>query len=416
MKHVIVGNGPAGVVAAEALRKLDPASAVVLIGDEPEPPYSRMALPYLMMGRIDEAGTHLRKDADHYARLGIGLVRDRVLRVDTAARQLKLESGSVLDYDRLLIASGARPVRPPIPGLELPGVHFCWTMADVRSLLADAHRGARVLQLGAGFIGCIIMEALVERGLALTVVEMGDRMVPRMMTPAAGAMIREWCEHKGISVRLGTRVVGIRRAGDGKALEAELVSGEKLVADLVIVSAGVQPNIEFLAGSGIACEKGIVVDGAMQTSVQGVFAAGDCAEAPDLSTGGHAISAVQPSAVDQGRLAAANMAGRQIATRGSLTFNVLDTVGLISSSFGRWWGAPGGQGVEMIDHSRFRYLSLQFDGERMVGATSIGLTEHVGALRGLIEGGIRLGPWKDRLLAEPLRFPEAYLARAQAAA
>ena len=110
------------------------------------------------------------------------------------------------------------------------------------------------------------------------------------------------------------------------------------------------------------------------------------------------------------------MAGRRVTTRPELTLNVLDTMGLISASFGRWWGVPGGRGVELVDRPAYRYLSLQLDGDRLVGATSIGLTEHIGVLRGLIEGRIALGPWAERLLAEPLRFPEAYLARAQGAA
>jgi NADPH-dependent 2,4-dienoyl-CoA reductase/sulfur reductase-like enzyme len=413
MKHVIVGNGPAGVVAAEALRKFDPASEIALVGDEPEPPYSRMALPYLMMGHIAESGTYLRKAPDHYRRHRIDLLRDRVEAVDPGARRLRLASGGTLDFDRMLVATGVRPVRPPIPGLELPGVHFCWSLGDVRSLLADAKPGARVLQLGAGFIGCIIMEALVMRGLALTIVEMGDRMVPRMMTPIAGGMIRDWCEEKGVRVLLGERIASIRREG---ALVAELASGGRVEADVVIVSAGVRANTEFLQGSGVECAAGVLVDEAMQSSVPGIYAAGDVAEAFNQATGEHAINAVQPAAVDQARIAAANMAGRRVTTRPELTLNVLDTMGLISASFGRWWGVPGGRGVELVDRPAYRYLSLQLDGDRLVGATSIGLTEHIGVLRGLIEGRIALGPWAERLLAEPLRFPEAYLARAQAAA
>jgi len=413
MKHVIVGNGPAGVVAADTLRKLDPGCAIALVGDEPEPPYSRMALPYLMMGNIGESGTYLRKDPEHYRRQRIDLVTDRVEAVDTRARRLRLASGATLDYDRMLVASGARPLRPPIPGLELPGVHFCWTLADVRALLADAKPGARVLQLGAGFIGCIIMEALVMRGLDLTIVEMGDRMVPRMMTPAAGGMIREWCEAKGVRVLLGERIASIRR---DRALVAELASGGRVEADVVIVSAGVRPNVDFLQGSGVDCAAGVLVDESMQSNVPGIYAAGDVAEAYNQATGERGLNAVQPAAVDQARIAAANMSGRHVTTRPELTLNVLDTMGLISSSFGRWWGVPGGRGVELVDRPGWRYLSLQLDGECLVGATSIGLTEHVGALRGLIEGRVPLGPWADRLIAEPLRFPEAYLARAQAAA
>jgi NAD(P)H-nitrite reductase large subunit len=417
MKHVIIGNGPAGVVAAETLRKLDPAATITLIGDEPEPPYSRMALPYLMMGEIGEAGTYLRKDPEHYSRLRIELVRDRVDAVDTAGRRLRLQSGASRDYDRLLVATGSRPIRPDIAGIDLPGVDTCWTMADARSIMARAAPGSRVLQIGAGFIGCIIMESLVSRGLKLTVVEMGDRMVPRMMTPVAGTMIRDWCVAKGVNVHLSARVTSIRRAGGGgDALIARLDSGEEIETDAIIVAAGVRPNVACLEGSGITCATGVVVDATLQSSVPGVFAAGDVAEALNFSTGKHGINAIQPSAVEQARQAACNMAGQRIASRGNLTLNVLDTIGLVSSSFGQWWGEPGGERTELIDAPGFRYLCLQFRDDVLIGATSIGLTEHVGVLRGLIEGRVRLGPWKDRLLREPLRITEAYLAGAQAAA
>ena len=154
----------------------------------------------------------------------------------------------------------------------------------------------------------------------------------------------------------------------------------------------------------------------MRTSVADIYAAGDVAEGIDLATGKRVVNAIQPTAVEQARVAALNMAGRHVASRGHLTLNVLDTLGLISSSFGQWWSEPGGQTAELIDVGEFRYRSLQFRDDVLVGATSVGLTEHVGALRGLIEGRVRLGPWKDRLLKDPLCIMEAYLARAQGAA
>jgi len=416
MKHVIIGNGPAGVVAAEALRKNDPAASITLIGDEPEPPYSRMALPYLMMGDIDEAGTYLRKDAGHFARLAIDLVRDRVDAVDAGKRSVRLKSGASLPYDRLLIASGAHAIKPEIAGIDLPGVHACWTMEDARRIIARAVPGSRVLQIGAGFIGCIIMEALKSRGVELTVVEMGDRMVPRMMTPAAGAMIRRWCEREGVTVHVGARVTSIRRAAGREAFVATLDSGKEIDAETLIVAAGVRPNVGFLAGSGIDCENGVSVDATMQTNVAGVYAAGDVAAAIDFATGVRGMNAIQPNAVEQARVAALNMAGKRAESHGNMALNVLDTLGLVSSSFGQWSGVAGGQSVELVDDGAYRYLCLQFSDDVLIGATAIGLTEGVGVLRGLIEGRVRLGPWKDRLLAEPLRFPDAYLARAQAAA
>jgi NADPH-dependent 2,4-dienoyl-CoA reductase/sulfur reductase-like enzyme len=160
MNYVIIGNGPAGVIAAETLRKTDPGGKIVLIGDEPEPPYSRMAIPYLLVGDIREDGTYLRKTHGHFEQLGIELVCDHVTRVDSAEKTVTLKNGTRLPYDRMLVATGARPVAPPIPGMDLPGVYPCWTLENARSIANLLKPGARVLQMGAGFVGCIVMEAL----------------------------------------------------------------------------------------------------------------------------------------------------------------------------------------------------------------------------------------------------------------
>jgi len=415
MKHVIIGNGPAGVIAAESLRRADPAADVVLLGDESGPPYSRMAIPYLLTGKIDEAGTHLRKNAGHYKRLGIRLMKGRAKKVDTKARRVTLANGKKLPYDRLLIASGAHAVQPDVPGIESPNVHRCWTLADARAIAKKAKPAARVVQLGAGFIGSIILQALAERGVKLTVVEMGDRMVPRMMTAKAGNLIRLWVEKKGVQVHVNARVESIAKAAKG-AMEVKLSNGRTLGCDLLICAAGVRPNVDFLEGSGVKIGGGILVDERMQTSVPEIYAAGDVTEAAGFYSGKPVLNAIQPNAADQARIAAANMLGAHAAAQGSLAINVLDTLGLISSSFGQWQGVEGGDGVELVDEPGFRYLSLQFKDDTLIGATSIGWTEHVGALRGLIQGRVRLGGWKARLLQDPTQFMAAYLGSAQKAA
>lgn len=416
MRHVILGNGPAGVVAAEALRKLSPAATVTLVGDEPGPPYSRMAIPYLLMGDIDEKGTWLRKEPGHFERLGIALKEGRAAAVDAAKREVRLESGEVLAWDRLLVATGSRPNRPPIPGIDLPGVHPCWTLADARAIAARVRKGSRVVQMGAGFIGCIILEALASRGVELVVVEMGDRMVPRMMPPRASEMIRAWCEREGVHVVTGARVAAIEQAGS--ALSVKLTDGQAWAADLVIAATGVTPNTAFLEGSGVACDGGVLVDERMESSVRGIFAAGDVSRAPEFDTDRKIAYAIQPTAVEQARVAALNMAGRDATSPGALAMNVLDTLGLVSVSFGQWHGVPhaqGGSWVEEMDRERFRYLRLEFRDDRLIGATSLGHTEHAGVIRGLIQGRVRLGEWREKLLANPSRLMEAYLARAQAA-
>jgi NAD(P)H-nitrite reductase large subunit len=413
MHHVILGAGPAGVIAAETIRKHAPNDTITMVGDEQEPPYSRMAIPYLLIGNVGERGTYLRKSLTHFDDLKVRMVHARATAVDGAARTVALDNGSALAFDRLLIATGSHPVRPPIPGMDLPGIHPCWTMEDARAIMKRATKGARVLQMGAGFIGCIIMEALAARGVTLSVVEMGDRMVPRMMGPTAGGMIKDWCTAKGVQVFTGTKVEGIEQGTDGAALKVRLSNGQALDVDLVISATGVRPAIGFLETSGIRCLLGVLTDEHLQTNVPGVYAAGDCAEAFDKVSGKTIVSAIQPNAAEQARVAALNMVGQHTALKGVTQINVLDTLGLISSSFGEWQGVPGGEHVELTDTAAGRHLSLQFKDDVLVGCNSVGWTEHVGVMRGLVEGQIHLGAWKEVLKSDPTKLMDAYLASAQ---
>lgn len=417
MRYVIIGSGPAGVIAAETLRKLDSDGKITLLGDEPEPPYSRMALPYYLVQRISEQGTYLRKSQDHFDKAGIELEIERVVRVDADGHRLFLESGSTLDYDRLLIATGSSPVSPPIPGMDLPGIFSCWTLADGRNIASRAKPGSRVLLMGAGFIGCIILEALAKSGADLTVVEMGDRMVPRMMNEKAGNLIKQWCIDKGVEVHTSTRVTQIESEGSvsSPVLNVTLENGQTMACDLVVSATGVRPNTAFLDGSGVRIEEGILVNRQMQTSVPDIYAAGDVAQGLDFSTGGYSVQAIQPTASEHGQIAARNMAGMTGALHnGNINMNVLDTLGLVSSSFGLWMGVEGGDCAELYNPDRYQYLNLQFSDDILIGATSLGLTQHVGVLRGLIQSRIRLGKWKETLKHDPTVIMQAYLANTQA--
>ena len=413
MHHVILGAGPAGVIAAETLRKHAPADTITMVGDESEPPYSRMAIPYLLMGNVGERGTYLRKGLTHFDDLKIKMVHARASALDSAAKTVTLDNGSTLSFDRLLIATGSHPIRPPIPGMDLPGIHPCWTMDDARAIQKLATKGARVLQMGAGFIGCIIMEALAARGVKLSVVEMGDRMVPRMMGPTAGGMIKDWCAAKGVQVFTGTRVEAIEKGTGDAALKVKLSNGQSMDVDLVISATGVRPAIGFLEKSGVKCLLGVLTDEHLQTNVPGIYAAGDCAEAFDKVSNKTIVSAIQPNAAEQARVAALNMLGRRTALKGVTQINVLDTLGMVSTSFGEWQGVPGGEHVELTDSAGGRHLSLQFKDDVLVGCNSVGWTDHVGVMRGLVEGQIHLGAWKDTLKADPTRLMDAYLASAQ---
>ena len=409
--YVIVGAGPAGVMAADTLRKEDPNSEIVMIGAEDEEPYSRMAIPYVLTNLIEEGGTYLRKDDDHYGSAGIKVVRASVDSVDAGAKTIALSNGTAQSYGKLLIATGASPVKPPVEGLDLPGVSHCWTLADARAIAEKAAEGSTVVLMGAGFIGCIILESLLARGVKLTVVEALDRMVPRMMNQTAGNLIKTWCEEKGATVHTSTKVTKIADA-DG-ALAVEMDNGETVSADLVVVATGVKSNTAFLDGSGVEVEDGIKVNDRLQSSNPDIYAAGDCAQGPDFSTGGWSVHAIQPTATDHGRIAALNMAGQSAPYQGSLNMNVLDTAGLISASFGDWEGAEGGSSAEVLNEASYRYIRLQFKDDRLVGALSLGHTDHIGCLRGLIQSKRKLGVWKERLMKDPNRIAEAYVGGSQ---
>ena len=412
MQHIIIGAGPAGVVAAETLRKCDPEASITIIGDEPEPPYSRMAIPYFLINNIGEEGSYLRDPEVHYSNQNIELVQQRVDKVDSKAKKVTLSDGSSRSYDKLLLSTGSRPMSPPIPGLDLPQVHSCWTLEDARNIIKLAQPGANVVLIGAGFIGCIILEALVKRGINLSVVETGNRMVPRMLNEKAGGLLEKWCIDKGLDVHTSCSVKSIT-AADKDEVEVSLSDGSKLPAALVITATGVKPNVEMLEGTDIKLDVGVLVNHSMQTSNSDVYAAGDVAQGIDFSTGNQEVQAIQPTATDHGRIAALNMSGNTFEHHGTVNMNILDTMGLISCSFGLWMGVEGGEQAELYNPDEFQYINLQFDENHLVGASTVGKTQHIGVLRGLIESRIELGVWKQRLMKDPTAIMEAYVACTQ---
>lgn len=413
MQYVIIGAGPAGIIAAETLRKEAPESTITIVGKEPEPPYSRMAIPYYLTNKVGEEGTWLRPDATHFKTLGINIVQQQVEEIDTPDKSLALDNGDTLGYDKLLIATGSHPVAPPIPGIDLPQVQSCWTLEDARQIAQRAGDGADVVLMGAGFIGCIVLEALSLRGVNLTVIETGDRMVPRMLNEKAGNLLKTWTQSKGVTVHTGTSVESIEASNDGDTVNVSLSNGETVNAYLVISATGVKPNIDFIQDTPIATHTGITVNSHLQTSLPDIYAAGDVAEGKDFSTGEHSVQAIQPTAADHGRIAAMNMAGKPAEHIGSVNMNVLDTLGLVTTSFGLWMGVEGGEQSELYNPEAFKYINLQFDGDQLIGASTAGMTEHIGVLRGLIQGQVRLGEWKARLMEDPTRIMEAYVANTE---
>ncbi|MDH5675560.1 MAG: FAD-dependent oxidoreductase [Myxococcales bacterium] len=417
MRHLIVGAGPAGVIAAEQLRGLDPQAQITLLSGEAEPPYSRMAIPYLLSGKVGEAGTHLRAGDDHFAQADIELITGRRAEgLDAGGRQVRLEGGGSLDFDTLLIATGASPWVPPIEGLGGRRVNACWTLEDARRILSAVQDGSRVAMIGAGFIGSILIDALGQKKLELTVIEAEDRMVPRMMDVDGGAIIKAHCESRGVRVLTSTRVERVEGSDGEGPMTLALSDGQNIEADLIVTATGVRPNVGFVEGSGMKLapadatgQGGIVVDDRMQTSLPNIYAAGDAAAGLDFSFQHRAVHGIQPTAADHARIAALNMAGKEAHYRGSLSMNVVETLGLTHYTFGRFQGIEGGQSARAADAASKSYLRLEFSEGRLIGAIVVGAFEQVGILRGLIQSQIDLGAWIERLQQKPRRIVEAYL-------
>ena len=406
MKYVIIGAGPAGVRAAETLREADSGASITLVSGEPGEPYARMAIPYILTGRITEEGARQRKAVGHFENLGIRYLNNKAMQVHDSADggTVDLDDGSRLEYDRLLVATGSSPTLPPISGTDLDGVVTCWTLDDARAIAAKLKPGARVVMVGAGFVAGVCMKSLVECGANLSVIAgRAGQILRSMMTPVGSGILQRWLETKGVNVITKGR---IQRIDPGPRL---VMDTQVLDADLIILATGVRSNVSFLEGTGAEIDQGIVINDRMQTTVPHVYAAGDVAQGRDFSTGEWVVHALQPTATEHGRVAALNMAGKDAPYRGSLSMNVLDTVGLISETFGLWQGVEGGENVEGVNEERFLYTRLCFDGDVLVGAISIGPNRSVGAIRGLIQTRRKLGAWKEKLLKDPQLVMDAFV-------
>lgn len=411
--HVIIGGGPAGMAAIDTIRQCGDDGSITLIVKEPVA-YSRMAIPYWIAGNIPPEQTYLADDA-YYQRMNVTPQLGKAATgIDTANKRVTLEDGQMVSYDTLLIASGSSATRPNVPGIDGTGVFNLWTLADAEAVLNKASSTPEVVFIGAGFIGFIILNAMIKRGWKLSVVEIENQVLPRMLDTTAAPMVQNHLAKKGVTCHTGVSVAEIGDAGGKKSVK--LSNGVALSADIVIVATGIKPNTGYLAGSGINVNPdtmGIVVDDTMQTNVPDVYAAGDVAEGPDV-LGGKAIHAIQPTCVDHGRIAGANMAGRESHYAGSLLINVLDVAGLHCASFGVW-KEDGREAHVLKNSSRSIYRKLVFDGGRIVGATFVGpvsdttLLNDVGMVKGLIQSRVDLAHWKDYIKTNPLDIRRAYV-------
>ena len=411
-RHVIVGGGTAGLNAIVTIREHDRGeSEIVLVSAER--PYSRMVLPYYLGRSIAESRVFTATPA-RLAQLRVRAhIGRRAAGLDTTANTLTLDDGTVVEYDDLLIATGSSPIRPSIPGADGPGVHSFWTLEQARGVLADIREGSQVAMVGAGFIAFTILNALLTLKARLTIVELEPRILPRMVDGTAAGMVETWLRRHGVQVRTGVTLAAIENAQGRRLLRFQ--TGEDVAADAVIMATGIRANLEWLNGSGVRVNRGIVVDDHLRSNVPNVYAAGDVAEGRDLVTGETAIHAIEPTAMEHGRVAGANMGGRDVTYRGSLLMNIVEVCHLDVASFGAW-DDPTAEAIVAVKPERFAYRKLLWRDDRLIGAMILGkandiwTTNDVGMLKGLTQSGNRLGPWKAHLARNPFNIKPTFIA------
>lgn len=404
MHHVILGTGVAGTLAAETIRRLAPSHRITMIGDEPSPLYCRPMISLLLEGAARPSDLPLRPP-DGFTRLGArALLGQRATAIDAHRRQVHLADGQTVAFDRLLIATGADPRSINAEGLDLEQISAMRTVGQVEAMLAALPRVRRALVLGGGLVGFKAAYSLLRRGLPVTMLIASDYPLALQVDATAGAMILEELRRHGLEVRVGVEA----RAFEGrKAVErARISDGSTLACDLVVVGKGVRPARAPVPREAVAVDLGILVDEHLETTCPGIYAAGDVAESVDLARDTRWVNALWPEAVEQGRVAGANMAGRRVTYPGSLSRNVIRIFGLDLMTAGLVTppAAPEFDILSSVDRRLGTYRKLVFRGERLVGFTLVNAVEQGGVLTALIRSRTPVEGPRARLLAPGFNF------------
>lgn len=395
-KHVIIGAGPAGLSAMEKMRSLNHDDEIKLLTGENCLPYSPTALPYLLSGMVKEHDLWLRNEA-YFEKMDVTFATDcEVVQVLPDKRQVIYRNGEGEQYDDLLIATGAAPQVPDIEGLEGGDLLVFHTLTDYHALRERIGGRREIAILGAGMVAVELAIALSELGHPVKIITRGpplrvyfDRQVQQYIT--------DIFKGHGIDVFTGKPVSRVTRQAEKVAIAC--ADGEVFGADLVVSCLGVAPRVDFLAGSGVRVDQGIVVDDRMQTTREAVYAAGDCAEGPDFFSHRPGRNAIVPSAVSQGQVAGANMAGLETHNEGWIAMNTLNLFGNLACSIGMVMPLETGfDVVEEKDDASRSFKRLVFCDGRLVGAMFLNTAVNPGVIAYLIEKRVDIGKHKPLLM------------------
>ena len=401
VKYLIIGNSAGGIGAVETIRQVDKAGAIIVISDEPYPAYSRPLISEYLAERCP-LEKMLFRPADFYEKSNIRTSLGRkVERLDIGGHAIELKDGERITWEKLLLATGALPIVPQIEGIERRGVFPFTTLDDAKAIDQSLNQATRAVVIGGGLIGVSVTEALVKRGIEVTVVEMKERILNTILDEEASALEEGTLWQLGVRIVTGHTVAEV--SGDsmaGKTVSSvTLENGTKIACNLVIVAIGVRPRTELMSGTGIKVNHGIVVDHHMATSSPGVYACGDAAEAYDFVYGENRLTPIWPNAYIGGRIAGFNMAGIPTEYPGGTAMNSLKYFGLDIVAAGM---------VNPPDDS-YEVLSQKYDGiyrkvvlknGLVVGMVFVGNIEKSGIVFGLMKDRVNVEGFKQTLVAD----------------
>ena len=372
MKYVIAGNGPAAVSAVEAIRRWDGEGDITLFSKEDEFTYSRPLISYLLWGKTDEQRMRYKPDSfyeDNRVDFRRGV---EVTSVDKDARTVTGSDGSVVPYDSLLLATGARPFVPPIEGIDTVKYHSFMTLQDARTLRAELTPNSRVLIVGAGLIGLKCLEGIRDLCASVTVADLADQILPSILDKESAALVQKHIEKKDVTFLLGDSAVKLAPG------EATMKSGRKVPFDVLVMAVGVRPATELACALGLDAARGIPTDSRGETAIPGIFAAGDCARSHDITTDQERVLALLPNATQQGEICGTAMAGYSSPGFNAMPMNAMGMFGLHMITAGTMVGE------DHIIRTEGGYKRLCTRDNRLMGYIMVGDVERAGIYTALI--------------------------------
>jgi NAD(P)H-nitrite reductase large subunit len=401
-KYVIIGASAAGIGAVEAIREVDSVGTIAVVSDEECPQYSRPMISDLVSGKAGFSKMMCREH-EFWEKNNIQALTGRTATsLNLSDKYVTLDKGEHVNFEKLLVATGGKPFVPKIEGSDKDGVFTFTTLSDAESLAAKIEKAKSAVVIGAGLIGVSVTEALVKRGLKVTMVELQDKILSLILDPTASEMVENVIRKAGVTIATGQtvkRIVG--KPENDKVGGAVLTSGEEVQCDLVIIAIGVIPRTELVAGTDVKTNRGILVDKFMRTNVQDVYASGDVAEAYDFVLGENRLLPLWPLAQLEGKVAGYNMAGKKADYPGGTAMSALKYFGMPIISIGIT--NPKDDAYEsLIKHEPARkvYRKIVVKDNVIVGVTLVNAIENAGVLFHLMKNHVNVKKFKQELLSD----------------